>query len=111
MGILHCHLLLVKVNSAVKYIDRENLIYQLKVSFFHLSLSFLTLKLSLKSLKKDHLLNLLRNTLPDQIFQMIIAKLPEVSEKIFKTAKQKVSTTIHTTSISEAQIAVDDLHD
>jgi hypothetical protein len=42
---------------------------------------------------------------------MIIAKLPEVSEKIFKTAKQKVSTTIHTTSISEAQIAVDDLHD
>jgi hypothetical protein len=42
---------------------------------------------------------------------MIIAKLPEVSEKIFKSAKHKVSTTIHTTSISEAQIAVDDLLD
>ncbi len=30
--------------------------------------------------QKEHLLNLLRTTLPEQIFQLIVQKLPEVCE-------------------------------
>jgi len=38
---------------------------------------------------KENLLNLLRSTLPESIFQLIIQKLPETSENILRAARLK----------------------
>jgi import receptor subunit TOM20 len=38
---------------------------------------------------KENLLNVLRTTLPDPIFRLLVEKLPEVSQKIYNSYKAK----------------------
>lgn len=54
--------------------------------------------------QKENFLNLLRTTLPGEIFQLIIQKLPVVSEKIYNSTKQRSATKFGTSGSNEPKI-------
>ncbi len=66
---------------------------------------------------KENLLNVLRSTLPDPIFRLLIEKLPEVSQKIYNSSKIKVSSASSNTNtskiveINEENLAIDECLD
>jgi len=69
---------------------------------------------------KENLLNVLRSTLPDPIFRLLVERLPEVSQKIYSSYKLKSGTnsvrskeasTAKIVEITEETIAIDECLD
>lgn len=53
---------------------------------------------------KENLLNVLRSTLPDPIFRLLVEKLPEVSQKIYNSNKLKTGPSRFESERTEARI-------
>ena len=66
---------------------------------------------------KENLLNVLRSTLPDPIFRLLVEKLPEVSQKIYNSSKMKTSSASRYESeakiveVNEEDLAIDECLD
>ncbi|CAF0898892.1 unnamed protein product [Brachionus calyciflorus] len=63
------------------------------------------------SAHKENFLSILRTTLPDPIFKMLVERLPEVSRKIYNIHKQRQSSSpqfkFKTTSIQDEPVATE----
>jgi import receptor subunit TOM20 len=66
---------------------------------------------------KENLLNVLRSTLPDPIFRLLVEKLPEVSQKIYNSSKMKTASSFRFESenkiveVNEENLAIDECLD